>query len=291
MTISAGRVRAAFSTLFAVALCLMPFVANAADTPEATLAKLQSQLSAMEKHFDELQTRLVRQEDIEKIRILAFSYGDYMDNALYDQVLAMFSPHMESCEISGYGVFKGLEGCRRLWNQGMGASYGGAQNQLAFGRFVKHFLVKDIIVVSSDGRTAHGRFDYMGTGGRYGDPNGVNQQFGVYNFEFVKENGVWMFSKFHVTFDAVNFNYRDWASNPIIRCPSPNAKADEPTTFFHPFPETGIIPFLDPNPVSGKPIPNYVNPTRFWQGNWPGEFGGACGKRADAPAPQSATAK
>jgi hypothetical protein len=38
-----------------------------------------------------LEERLARQEDIEAIRELIFSYGYYTDNGLYDQVLTLLS--------------------------------------------------------------------------------------------------------------------------------------------------------------------------------------------------------
>src|SRR5690606_8599308 len=90
-------------------------------------------------------------------------------------------------------------------------------------------------------------------------------------------------AKFWLHFDTINFNHTDWAYNPGIRCPRPHQPPDAPATLNHPFPETMVVPFFYPNPVTGQAVPPAVGETRYWQGNWPGEWGGACGKRPDAP--------
>ena len=269
--------RLACAALGGASILALAAPAQADDT-----AVLKAQVAALQARLDQDETRLTRQEDIEKVRVVAFSYGDYMDNAMYDQVLSLFSPDIESCEIAGYGVFKGHAGCDRLWNIGMGATYGGATNSLAFGHLAKHYLVKDVISIAPDGLHAHGRFDYIGYGATLGKPESVHNQLGVYNFDFTKEDGIWKISKFRLVFDTINFNYRDWTSNPGLRCLRPATKPDAPS-MHHPFPETAVTAFHDPNPVTGLPIPEHVTDTHYWQGNWPGEWGGECGRRPDAP--------
>lgn len=246
-----------------------------ADAADERIAKLEQRIDALER-------RLITQEDVEKVRVLAFSYGYYADNILYDQVKALFSRDIESCEISGYGVFNGLSGCVRMWTDLIGKPLGADQNQLAFGWLAKHYMIKDVITVAPDGQTAQGRFDYLSMGGTLGRPEYMGSQLGVYNLSFVKEDGVWKISKFWLAFDTINYNTPNWANAPGIRCPSPTVKPDAPSTFHHPFPETGVIPFHYPNPVTGQAVPEPVGQTRYWTGNWPGEFGGRCGKR-DVP--------
>lgn len=261
--------------------------------PVAAIAALSlgacdsGRIAELESQVEALSARVTEQEDIEQVRQVAFSYGYYMDNALYSQVLAMFSDDIESCEVAGYGQYIGIEGCTRMWRELMGSYYGGDTDQMAFGRIAKHYLLKDVITIDPDGEHAHGRFDYMSMGQTYGQPDRTGSQLGVYNFSFVKEDGIWKISKFWLAFDTINFNHRDSAINPAIRCPSDRSEPDAPASQHHPFPEFAIAPFHYPNPVTGEDIPGYVNPTRYWEGNWPGEFGGPCGKRADAPEPVS----
>jgi hypothetical protein len=259
-----------------LALAASPAFAQGVKTDAETIRALTARIDGLEK-------RLTKQEDIESVRLLAFTYGYYMDNALYSQVQDLWSPKIESCEIAGYGVYKGYAGCARMWREVMGSYYGGASDKMIFGRLTKHYLLKDVITV--DGDTAKGRFDYMSQSGTYGQDDRTGGQVGIYSFDFVKEGGIWKIAKFWLSFNTISYNFRDFATNPSIRCPSKTSPPDAASTLHHPFPEVAMVPFTYPNPVTGKPIEPYVDPTHYWQGNWPGEFGGPCGKRADAPKP------
>lgn len=241
----------------------------------------EDRLALLERRLAALEHRLVVQEDIQKVRAVAFSYAYYMDNVLYDQVKAMISKNAEYCEFSGYGRYEGYKGCMKVWDELIGKPLGADDGQLAFGRLAKHYMLKDVITVSADGKTAQGRFDYLSMGGAFGNTDRTGSQIGIYNFGFVKEEGVWKISKFWLVFDTINYNQRDWAVNPKIRCPSERVPPDAPHSFYHPFPETGVVPFHYPNPVTGEEVPAPITDQRYWIGNWPGEFGGPCGIRAE----------
>jgi hypothetical protein len=244
------------------------------------------------KRIDDLEARLARQEDVEAIRRVAYSYGYFMDNALLDQVKALFADTMEYCEISGYGLYKSREGCLKIWTSVVGPGLQNADKHLRFGVLIKHYLLKDVITVAADGLSAEGRFDYVGYSGTFKQPERSRQQLGVYRMGYVKENGVWKISRFSLSFDTSDFNHLNWANAPSMRCPSDKVPPpDAPHLLYHPFPETAVVPFHFPNPVSGEPIGEYVNPIRYWQGNWEGEFGTSCGVRADAAtAPEASSA-
>lgn len=237
---------------------------------------------ALQAKVAELETRLERQEDVEAVRRAAHSYGYFMDNAMMQEVTDLLSPNVEFCEIAGYGRYNGHAGCLKIWRDILGPGLQNASGQLRFGRLIKHYLVKDLISVAPDGRTAEGRFDYIGYSGVLGQPTN-SQQLGVYRFGFTKEGGVWKITRFQLTFDTSDWNDRDWATATNVRCRSTTVAPDGPPSLHHPFPETAVAPFADPHPVTGKPIPSHVNPTRYWTGNWPGEFGGPCGVRPGAP--------
>jgi hypothetical protein len=238
---------------------------------------------ALLERIDALETRLVRQEDVEAIRRVAYSYGYFMDNALLDHVKALFADTMEYCEISGYGLYKGRDGCLTIWTSVVGPGLQNADQHLRFGVLIKHYMLKDVITVAPDGLSAEGRFDYVGYSGTFKQPERARQQLGVYRMGYTKENGIWKISRFSLSFDTSDFNHTTWANAPSMRCPSGKAPPpDAPFLFYHPFPETGVVPFHFPHPVTGEPIGDYVNPIRYWQGNWPGEFGTTCGVRTDA---------
>jgi SnoaL-like domain len=252
-----------------------------------TRADVASELETLKKQVATLQAKVDKQEAIDAGRTLGFMYGYFMDNGLYDQVKTLFADKMEYCEISGYGLYKGRKGCELVWEKVVGQPpIRDANGRIPFGRLSRHQMMKDIVHVAEDGMSADGRFDYMGMGGELGREQAGGFQLGIYRMRFVKERGVWKISRFSLVFDVMDFRPgQDWTKTVApLRCPPPGRPAaDGPYTFFHPFPEVGIVPFEFPNPVTGGKIPDWVNPTRYWQGNWPGEFGGACGKRANAP--------
>jgi SnoaL-like domain len=236
--------------------------------------------TALEQRVAQLEARVQHQEDVESLRRLAFSYGYYMDNALMDQIEGLMADQMDYCEIAGYGVYRGRQGCISIWRNILGPGLQNEDGRLKFGRLIKHYLVKDIVTVNPDGRTAQGRFDYIGYSGIFRQPEHTTQQLGVYRFGFIKERGVWKIYRFDLTFDTSDWNYSTWATSTSVRCPRPNAPPpDAPAPLHHPFPEVATAPFSDPNPVTGQVIPDYVNPQHYWQGNWPGEPAQPCGAR------------
>lgn len=252
-----------------------------ADTA-SDIAELKAQVAA-------LQAKVDRQDAIDAGRTLAFMYAYFMDNGLYDQVKTLFADQMEYCEVSGYGLYRGRKGCELVWEKVVGQPpIRDANGRIPFGRLSRHQLMKDVVYVAPDGKSADGRFDYMGFGGELGREKAGGFQLGIYRMHFVKERGVWKIGRFSLIFDAMDVRPgQDWAKGPItpLRCPGRpgRPKPDAPHTFFHPFPEVGVIPFEFPNPVTGQKIPDWVNPQHYWQGNWPGEFDGTCGMRPDAP--------
>ncbi len=240
------------------------------------------------REIEALKARIQQQEDIEAVRRVAFSYGYYMDNALMDQIIALLADEPEYCEISGYGLYRGLSGCTKIWRDILGPGLQNEDGRLKFGRLIKHYLVKDIITIAPDGMSAEGRFDYIGYSGVFSAPQRNTQQLGVYRMGFVKEDGVWKINRFNLFFDTSDWNDRNWVETTTLRCPRPNApEPDAPFLLHHPFPEHATVPFAEVHPVTQEKIPDYVNPTRHWQGNWPGEFGGPCGVRAPENAAKS----
>lgn len=239
--------------------------------------------SELHDRVEQLEERLQNQEDIEAIRRVTYSYGYFMDNALIQEVVDLFSTDMEYCEISGYGLYKGRKGCEIIWRDIIGPGLQNSEGQRRFGVLVKHYLLKDVITVSENGDTAQGRFDYIGFSGAFKVPDRALNQLGVYRIGFVKEDGLWKINRFSLSFDTSDFNDNNWTTKPGIRCPRDGVPApDGGHLFYHPFPETGVIPFHYSHPVTGEPLPENVNPLRYWQGNGEGEFETECGKRPDA---------
>lgn len=251
---------------------------------QSIAAAASSDIEELRNEVRALKAKVTKQEDIEALRRVAFAYGYFMDNALTSEVKGLFAKDMEYCEVSGYGLYRGRKGCDTMWTSVVGVSLQDENGQLAFGRLAKHYLLMDMIDVAADGKSAEGRFDYIAFGGAFGRKGSARHQVGVYRMGFVREDGVWKIRRFSLVFDAIDYDFDNWTMKPGMRCPPSNVPPpDAPYTYYHPFPETGVIPFHFVHPVTGKPIQEYINPTRYWQGNWPGEFGKTCGVRDNAP--------
>lgn len=263
-----------------VVLLLYRCTTNEAKADDDEILDSSSTLENMQKRIDELEHKLGMQEDVEAIRRLMYTYTYYMDRALFDQVLDLFSENMVSCEAGGRGVYLGKEGCRTLWMKIWGI-YGGAENKLRFGALVEHFVTKLVITVADDRKTAKSRGHYFSLGGVFERPEYSSMQTGIYRLDYVKEDGVWKISKFWLPFNTTGFNFSTWATEPgYSGCPNSEYPPDEPTTFYHPFPEVYVVPFHYPNPVTGQEVPEngYTDPKRYWLGNWPQDWG-QCGVR------------
>ncbi|GAB1258760.1 hypothetical protein NBRC116494_32620 [Aurantivibrio plasticivorans] len=254
--------------------CLVALLTSAC-TNNNTESTLIDRISVLEK-------RISSQEDIEAIRRIAYAYGYFMDNGLIPEVIDLFSENTEYCEISGYGLYRERSGCEKIWRDILAPALSNDAGEHRFGVLVKHYLVKDIITIKDSGDLAEARFDYIGFSGFFNVPNRSYNQLGIYRMGFIKEEGRWKINRFNLSFDTSNFNDNDWGVSPSIRCPRQGAPTpDEPHLFYHPFPESGTVPFHFKHPVTNKDIPARVNPQRYWQGNTPEEFGGECGKRSE----------
>lgn len=229
------------------------------------MADLKDEIAALRNEVERLKA-------IEAIRRNMYIYTLLMDFALYEQVLELFTEDA-TVEVGGRGVYVGPEQRRKLWMEIWGPAYGGANNMLDAGTIIWHHAFSGIVEVSDDLKTATSRFKYDGAVGKYGI-GWTSKQYGNYFLEWRRDdNGVWWISKLHLAFFAMaaggdfieNLSYGGRVSHDI--------PPDRPMTFHHPFPEVTTHPWQFNHPTTGKPLPEYVRPERFWRGNVPAEHG------------------
>ena len=234
-----------------------------------------SRLEALEAKLKSLEHELGIQKDIEEIRRLHWIYMYYNHNRMAKQIMGLVSENAESIEIGGRGVYKGKEGFRKNFLS-PGASPDAEAQDVGwnFGNTLFQMGGMDVITVGDDRKTAKGRFNVLTpviTG--WPDNQRILLNAGVYEQGFVKEDGVWKISKFKYVHTFM-VHFQDLKVNPqYSRWPDKEIPADEPTTWYHPFPEGGTFPFHFKNPVTGETAPELVDPKQYWVGNWPGEFG------------------
>ena len=222
-------------------------------TVEAELAELRAEVAR-------LRDQVGVQDDIHAVRTLQFKYGYYMDMTLFAEIVELFA---DDCEINFLGgLYRGQAGARRL--------YGGASglNGPTDGLLFSHVIAQDIVDVAPDRQTAKGRFRTFMQGGVHESkkdaPPNLPSQFwegGVYENQYVKDNGVWKFKVFdyRVIYQA---RYEDgWAhslmtplmvSEPTTTFPENPRGPDELRAAPPRWPKAVVQPFHYPNPVTGK---------------------------------------
>ena len=198
----------------------------------------------------DLEARVSRLEDTEAIKKLQKIYGYYLEHWQWQEVVELFSDAPDtSVEINDAGVFVGKTSIRRFFQAG------------DIPPTFLHVLmqVNDVIDVEPDGKTARGRWYGFGPHAIPTD-GGPQAAFscGIYENEYVKENGKWKFKK--IQWSRIFYtSYEDgWVKTPVVKLNFSRAmgkepvKPDKPTTVYHPYPSGYLFPYHFKNPVTGK---------------------------------------
>lgn len=209
---------------------------------------LAARVQAIEKQLAELQARLTAQEDLAAIEKLTRAYGYYVDKNLWNQVVDLFADDC-SVEIGARGVYLGKKGADRLFRMVMG----GGKIGLPPGRLFNHFQIQGIVDVDPGGRTAKGRWRAFVQVASFG--GSATWSEGVYENQYVKENGVWKFREMRF-WPTYYTPFEDgWAKRNLPNNgPSKEYPPDLPSTD-----NAGVFPYLNmvppfhyKNPVTGK---------------------------------------
>ena len=159
---------------------------------------------------------VARFKDYHEIENLESTYGYYLDKNLWDPLADLFSIK-GSMELAMRGVYKGPRVRGLLW-QVFGR--GGQQGPVA-GRLGNHLQLQPVIHVAADGQTAKARLrmlQQMSLGPR------ASIGAALYENEFVKEDGIWKFSKVG-TFNTLSASYvGGWAKAAGRGMPGPSAE-------------------------------------------------------------------
>lgn len=217
----------------------------------------------LEARLEALEHEVNRLRDVDAIRKLHHAYGYYIDKCMYEETVELFA---ENSEVRFHGgVFKGKAGARRLYIDRFQKSFTGGKNGPVDGFLLDHLQAQDIVTVSQDGETAHARFRCLMQAGAHLATRGErpNQQWwegGLYENEYVKEDGVWKIKLldyrpfWHASYD------KGWAYTPPHfipfferTFPEDPLGPDEliPDAFL--WPEHKVVPFHYDHPVTGKP--------------------------------------
>jgi hypothetical protein len=222
-------------------------------TPEEEIAALKNQVA-------ELALRTGILEDIQSIRTLHFKYGYYMDKWLFPEIVDLFAEDGEMYFMNG--IFKGRAGIKRMFGDGFGIA------GPTYGVLTDHLQVQDIVDVAPDRMTARGRFRVFLMGGIHEskkEATGIPSQFwegGVYENLYVRENGVWKIKLMNYNIAWQAEYEKGWAHSAmklLMVTPFTKTYPDDPrgpdelqAESFRFWPESFLVPFHYPHPVTGK---------------------------------------
>jgi hypothetical protein len=203
-------------------------------------------LGRLESLADTQELQLARTHSVRAIENLQAMYGYYIDKGQWKKAAALFS-RGGTYEFGQSGVYIGIGHIERA------LSLMGPQG-LEPGQLNNYVMVQPIINISADDRTAKARWRSdvelaRGGKGRWGG--------GVYENEYVNDNGTWKFSRLHYYVTFWGDYDAGWAAKPFpMDPPSTTLPPDRPpTAVYQSFPKLNIVPFHYNNPVTGAPLP------------------------------------
>ena len=219
-----------------------PAVRAAPPSPAAATAE------ALDASLAALDSRLVRLEDVVQLERLNSIYGYYLAHLQWDDLAGIFAP-TGTIEIAMRGVYAGQASVRRNLNL-----YGLATDP-QFGLQHNHMQFQPVITLAPDGQSARMRsraLSIMGQWERYSQWMG-----GVYENEYVKENGVWKIKSdqvFNTYFVPYTVGWKDSQPRPPPGITAANPPDAPPTLPFEMYPSAFLPPFHYPNPVTGQRV-------------------------------------
>jgi len=224
------------------------------------------EITALKQKVEALEHHVNRLEDTNAIKYLQYTYGYFMDKGLYDEVVDLFADD-GALSFMG-GLYKGKESVRRLYCGRLRTIFTKGRNHPIDGMLVDHMQSQGVIDVTDDGRSARARFRGFLQGGVHKsmeDPPAVLPrqwwEAGVYENEYVKENGVWKIKLLNYNLHWQGTFEEGWANTEVISTNSPVTYPEDPLgpdeLHAEPpkiWPQTYCVPFHYTHPVTGKPI-------------------------------------
>jgi len=139
-------------------------------------------LFALQQRVDRLEAITQRVEALSSIKRLQHAYGHYAELGLWHDFADLFAD-------TGIGHYTqgalDREGIRSLFLK----EVGGGRVGLADGRIYPHISMQPVVTLAADGQSAKGRWHIMAMLGGY--ERSASWSGGVYENEYVRENGVW----------------------------------------------------------------------------------------------------
>ena len=185
-------------------------------------------------------------EDAAAIERLHSVYGYYLARNQWDDLAGIFADD-GTIEIALRGIYVGKESVRRNLNlYGEQGIHHGVQHN--------HMQYQPVIHVAPDGRTAKMRSRAFSIMGNY-EQLGIFMA-GVYENDFVKEDGIWKIKKdqvFNTYFAPYDIGWKDLPPRDPPGITDANPPDLPPSMPFEMYPTAFLPPFHYDNPVTGEP--------------------------------------
>ncbi len=151
-------------------------------------AQQSDPLPTFETRVERLQAHIERVESVRAIKRLQYAYGHYVELGLWNDFADLFATDAVTNYQTGV---RGKDAIRQLFFEKVGQGKLG----LSEGRIYPHILFQPVITLAPSGRTAKGRWRILAMLGGYG--GSATWYSGVYENEYVLEDGVWKISVLH----------------------------------------------------------------------------------------------
>jgi hypothetical protein len=221
------------------------------------------EIAALKREIAELRQETCLLQDKNEIRELQFKYGYYLDKCLYDEVVDLFAEDGVATFLNG--VYRSKASIRRLMCGWFRELFTQGHNGPVYGFFLDHLLLQDIITVAPDRQTAEGRFRCLMLAGTHesrpeipGMPRAC-WEAGIYEHAYVRENGVWKISVYDYSLLWQADYAQGWSVGGALLPPlektwpeDPNGPDELLSSTPRVWPETRVVPFHYPHPVTGE---------------------------------------
>jgi len=228
-----------------------------------------SEVAELKELVHSLSKEVTRLNDQAEITKLQYKYGYYLDKCLYREVADLFADHPGTyAEFLG-GRYRKKAGAQRLYIERFAKRFVNGRNGPIHGFLLDHAQMQGIVNVSADGTHANGRYRTLMSAGVHKSiadkhPRGFVQWWegGLYENEYIKEDGVWKIFKLkYFPFWHADFQ-KGWSNKEIGEFvpfstktfPEDQTGPDEIVEQLMLWPDTRVVPFHYPHPVTGKMV-------------------------------------
>jgi len=143
----------------------------------------------LQQRMDRLETTVQAAEGVRAVKRLHYSYAHYLDSGMWNDLADLFTDNAEGQFPSG--TVHGKESLRKYFMDQSGRTSPG----LGEGQLNVHLELQPIVTLGTDGKSAKAAWHEKAMTGQFG--KSATWSGGIYENEYVSDNGVWKISKVH----------------------------------------------------------------------------------------------